>query len=154
LAADAPVRDHTLGLTWSFPDHFTYIHDTPVVSSGSRAGETLLARLAQEGMPQQLAALGFSSPSEFWPPWCVALQNNEIASIAFAARLSRAAAETGVVTVPQFRGQGLAAAVTAGWAAHPALRGRALFYGTSRANVSSQRVVARLGLRFLGASLS
>src|SRR5207302_1577830 len=136
------------------PGHLTYPHDVPLVSSGTPAGETLLARLAQDGMPQPLAALGFSSPSEFWPPWCLALQDGEIASIAFAARLSPTAAETGVVTVPKSRGQGLAAAVTAGWAAHPALRGRALFYGTSRANVSSQRVVARLGLRFLGASLS
>src|SRR6266571_3926690 len=116
-------------------------------------GDMLLARLASEGVPPPLSALGFSSASDFWPPWCVALKDGDIASIAFAARLSPAAAEPGVGTVPQFRGQGLAAAVTAGWAAHPALRGRALFYGTSRANVSSQRVVARLGLRFLGANL-
>jgi len=32
----------------------------------------------------------------------------------------------------------------------PALQSRALFYGTSLTNISSQRVIARLGLRFLG----
>ena len=91
---------------------------------------------------------------DFWPPWCVALQGDEIAAIAFAARLSPDAAEPGVGSVPAFRGRGLAAAATAGWAALPGLQGRALFYGTSRTNVSSQRVAVRLGLRFLGASLS
>jgi len=32
-----------------------------------------------------------------------------------------------------------------------ALRSRALFYSTDQRNISSQRVISRLGLRFLGA---
>jgi len=154
LAAEAPIAHCTLGLTWCFPAALSYAHDVPLIASGTPAGDRLLARLAHQGLPQALLELGFTSLDDFWPPWCAALQNGEIASIAFAARLSPAAAETGVVTVQEFRGQGLAAAATAGWAAHPALRGRALFYSTSRTNTSSQRVAARLGLRFFGASLS
>jgi hypothetical protein len=154
LATETPVVHTTAGLTWSFPDPFAYAHDVELVGSGTPAGDALLARLADRGIPRGLLALGFNSLADFWPPWCVALQDSQIASIAFAARLAPAAAETGVATVPGFRGRGLAAAATAGWATHPSLEGRALFYGTSRTNVSSQRVAARLGLRFLGASLS
>jgi predicted GNAT family acetyltransferase len=73
--------------------------------------------------------------------------------VAFAARLSKAGACLGVVTVPAFRGKGYAAAVTAEWSRLPSLKSRALFYSTDQSNTSSQRVVARLGLRFLGASL-
>lgn len=72
----------------------------------------------------------------------------------FAARLSRSAAETGVATVPAFRGRGYAAAATAGWAALPSLRGHILFYETDRMNRSSQGVARRLGLRFLGATFA
>jgi hypothetical protein len=154
LAAAEPVDRCSSGLTWCFPTRLEYAQDVPLVASGTPAGDQLLAHLVQAGLPQPFTALGFASVDDFWAPWCAALQDGEIASIAFAARLSSAAAETGVVTVPAFRGRGLAAAATAGWAAHPALRGRALFYGTSRTNISSQRVAARLGLRFLGASLS
>jgi predicted GNAT family acetyltransferase len=104
-------------------------------------------------MPESLLALGFVDGGELWAPWCVALHQDEVASIAFAARLGPSATETGVTTVPAFRGHGFAAAATAGWVSLPSLRGRALFYSTSRTNVSSQRVAQRLGLRFLGASL-
>ena len=176
LAAEAPVENARSGLTWTFASAppaasapsflgMPSLARAPrsggeanamvcMVASGTPEGDRLLARLADEGMPNSLVALGFTSLNDFWPPWCAALQHDEIASIAFAARLSPDAAETGVVTVPAFRGQGLAAAATAAWAAHPALHGRALFYSTSTTNVSSQRVAARLNLRFLGASLS
>jgi predicted GNAT family acetyltransferase len=105
-------------------------------------------------MPDDLLALGFEDVSHFWEPWCVALDGAEIASIAFSARLTPASAATGVATVPSRRGLGYAAAATAGWAKHPALACRHLFYGTSRTNFSSQRVVQRLGLRYIGASLA
>jgi len=52
------------------------------------------------------------------------------------------------------RGPSYAAAATGGQARMPALQSRALFYGTRLTNISSQRVIARLGLRFLGGSLA
>jgi hypothetical protein len=48
----------------------------------------------------------------------------------------------------------LAAAVTAGWSRLDSLAGRDLFYSTSTANRSSQRVAERLGLPRLGARLA
>ena len=155
LAAEAPVERCEAGLAWVFPDRLG--HDFPaavLVSSHTPEGDRLLGQLAEKGMPTDVAALGFVDVGELWAPWCVVLHEGGIASIAFAARLTGVSAETGVATVPAFRGRGYAAAATAGWASHPALRGKTLFYSTSQANVSSQRVAARLGLRFIGATLS
>ncbi|MBI5946515.1 MAG: GNAT family N-acetyltransferase [Chloroflexi bacterium] len=154
LAAEAPVERVEPGLIWNFPARLDFEHPAPLVASGTPEGERLLTRLNDEGMPPALVEMGFADAGEFWPPWCVALDGGEVASIAFAARLGPLAAETGVATVSAFRGRGFAAAATAGWASLPALRGRTLFYSHSRANVSSRRVTERLGLRFIGSSLS
>jgi hypothetical protein len=154
LASEAPVVRSDSGLSWCVPHQLDYAHGAPLVCSGTPEGDRLFADLAERGMPEALVALGFVDAGEFWPPWCVALHDNEIASVAFAARLGAVGAAAGVASVPSYRGQGFAAAATAGWAAHPALREQALFYSTQRTNLSSQRVVARLGLCFLGASFA
>jgi predicted GNAT family acetyltransferase len=104
-------------------------------------------------MPQDLVDAGFLDLTHFWEPWCVATVDGKIAALAFAVRLGQQGAELGVNTLPAYRSRGLAAAVTAGWSAHPALQTRPLFYGTHRDNLSSQRVIARLGLPFLGIRL-
>jgi RimJ/RimL family protein N-acetyltransferase len=84
-------------------------------------------------------------------PWAIAIERGAAVSIAHTCRiLTPRSAECGVWTHPDTRGRGLAAAVTAAWAAllHPT--GRHVFYSTSAENVSSQRVAQRLGLRLLG----
>jgi hypothetical protein len=142
-----------LGLTYVLPNNNAYQHDVQLMRSDSDEGEALRAALAAQGVPPGLAEMGFVEVSEFWDPWCVALHNGEAASVAFAARLSEAGAALGLATSPEMRGRGYAAAATAGWSRIPALRSRALFYSTDRLNISSQRVVARLSLRFFGSSL-
>lgn len=97
---------------------------------------------------------GFVSVADVWEPWCLAMEGEAVAASAIAARLSARAAEIGVYTFPKFRTGGYAAAVTAAWSSIASLDGRALFYSTSRANRSSQRVTSRLGLRMIGASFS
>lgn len=154
LASEAPIKQQQAGLNWCFPKQLEYVHHAQLVSSGTDEADALLDRLVEQGMPEELEALGFVDVREFWAPWCVALCGDDIASIAFSARLAPAGAETGVATAPSFRGRGFAAAATAGWAVLPALRGRSLFYGTHRANRSSHRVAERLGRRFLGASMA
>ncbi len=153
LGTEAPVEHHELGLIWTFPDRLDCEHPAKLVASDTPEGADLLGRLTEQGMPEALAAAGFVDVGEFWAPWCIAFHGDDIASIAFAARLGPESAETGVYTLPALRGRGFAAAATAGWASVPALRGRTLFYSTSRANASSQRVSQRLGLRFIGARL-
>jgi hypothetical protein len=109
LAAEAPIVTCTSGLTWSFASAPSFASGSaflggpslaleprgggqpyplvPQIASGTVQGDHLLARLAREAMPTALRTLGFTSESDFWPPWCVALQDGEIASIAFASRL-------------------------------------------------------------------
>jgi hypothetical protein len=124
-----------------------------IVRSDTPEGDELLAWLAREGIPPALMTAGFVGVGDFWPPWCVALEDGEIAAIAFAARTGRQGASIGVYTFPGFRGRGLAAAVAADWSNLPGLAGRTLFYSALRANASSLRVVARLGLPRIGVSV-
>jgi hypothetical protein len=154
LAADAPVERSDTGLVWTFPDRLDYEHPAALVSSDTPAGDRLLAELSERGMPEALSELGFVNVGEFWPPWCVVIHGDEIASIAITAGLGATSAEVGVTTVPAFRGRGFAATAVAGWASLPALSERVLFYGASTTNISSLRVTQRLGLRLIGASLS
>ena len=83
-------------------------------------------------------------------PWVMAIQRDMVVSICHTPAVSERGAEAGVWTRPEFRGQGYAVAVTAAWATLARPSGRHLFYSTAGANVSSQRVAARLGLRPLG----
>ena len=82
--------------------------------------------------------------------WVMARHGERVISICHTPRSNSIAAEAGVWTHPEFRGQGHAAATTALWAALMRPTGRLLFYSTWRTNRSSQRVAARLGLRRIG----
>jgi RimJ/RimL family protein N-acetyltransferase len=144
----------TRGINYALP------HDAPTACMAKRIwsdtaeGDELLAALNANGMPHGLYAMGFINTGEFWPPWCALLEDGVLVSICFAARLGKRGADAGVATAPAFRGKGYAAAVTAGWAAHPALAGHVLGYSTTAENLASQRVAARLGLRMIGATIT
>ena len=153
LSRGQPVVTIAQGVIYRLPNGLKYEHPARIVRGDSVEGEQMLARLADRGLPQPMLDAGFKGVGDFWEPWCVALADDEIASIAFAARIGDIGAEIGVVTFPRFRAQGFAAAVTAGWSSLPNLSTRALFYSTARSNRSSQRVAARLGLRLIGASV-
>lgn len=154
LAADAPVTEWHTELVWVFPESLPFEQSVRVLYSGSPLGDSWLGALERDGRRQALIDANFGSDGDFWPPWCALFEGDAVASFAFSAGIGPSSAEIGLVTVPRFRGRGLGTAVTAAWASHPALEGRTLFYGTDRENVSSQRVVERLGLPFLGTSLS
>lgn len=153
LLDDGRPAAHNFGLIYELPQAHPYPSEAPLISSESKEGQDLMQSWAADGVPESLFELGFHVVTDFWRPWCAAVIDGEIASIAFAARLADAGAELGLVTVKAFRGQGLAAAATAGWSRLATLRSRILFYSTDQANTASQRVAARLGLRLRGASL-
>ena len=153
LGDSEPLTDHNFGPIHRLPHNTDWRSDAAIVAQGTPKGDALVARLAKDGMPPSLVEAGFNDLSDFWEPWCVALSGGEIASIAFAARLGPRAADIGVHTMRGFRGRGFAAAATAAWSALPILRERTLFYSTHRDNLSSRRVIARLGLPFLGESM-
>jgi GNAT acetyltransferase-like protein len=152
LSGDQPAEALVAHLIYKLPNGLRYEHPAPIVRGDSPEGRTMLARLAERGMPEYMVDAGFKDTRDLWEPWCVALDGGEIASIAFAARLSAVGAEVGVYTFPKYRGRGFAAAVTASWASLESLNRRALFYSTAKSNRSSQRVASRLGLRRIGSS--
>lgn len=153
-ASRTPLNVGMPGVIYQLPNQVKYEHAANIVRGDSAEGAQLLARFAEHGMPEPMVEAGFKSVADFWEPWCVAIDGEEVAAIAFAARLGAIGAEIGVYTFPKYRSRGLAAAVTACWSSMATLDGRALFYSTSRSNRSSQRVAARLGLRMIGASVS
>lgn len=138
MAPDLPLRDV----------------EATLVASGAVEGEALLESLRRGGMPAGLFDMGFFDVGEFWAPWCAALVNGEVVSIAFAARQSGAGAAVGVATAPAFRGRGLAAAVVSCWTRLPVLKGRRLFYSRRLSNEASRAVVERLGLTAFGLTLT
>ena len=140
-------------LTYRMPHALAYPHHARLISSESEEGQALTQRWATEGMPSGLYALGFHGVEDLWAPWCAALSGDDVASLAFCARLADVGVELGLVTAEAFRGQGFAAAATAGWSQLASLRARALFYSTSSGNLSSQRVAARLGLSVSGGAV-
>ncbi len=83
-------------------------------------------------------------------PWAMAVIDDAVVSICHCARLTAVAAEAGVWTHPDFRGQRHAAAVTAAWAPLLRPRLRHIFYSTSAENTASRRVAARLSAREIG----
>jgi Acetyltransferase (GNAT) domain len=83
-------------------------------------------------------------------PWVMARHDQRIISICHTPVSNSRAAEAGVWTHPDFRGQGHAAATTAAWATLMGPGGRVLFCSASQTNRASQRVAARLGLRRIG----
>jgi hypothetical protein len=149
-----PVKLGEPDIVYSLPNGLPHVAtDVRIVASDGLEGEHLLVRLSRTGMPQPLLDAGFEDITHLWPPWCVAMVGEKIASLAFTVRISEAAAEIGVYTQAAFRGRGLAAAVTASWSALPSLRNRFLFYGTHPKKLSSQRVTDRLALRRIGLNM-
>ena len=153
LLSDGQAAAVSTALVYQLPNGLRYEHPGAIVRGDSDEGRQMLARLADRGMPDYMQTAGFKGAGDFWEPWCVAMDNGEIASMAFAARLGVSGAELGVYTFPKYRSRGLAAAVTAAWSSMRSLNQRALFYSTSKSNRSSQRVTARLGLRLIGTSV-
>jgi len=80
-------------------------------------------------------------------PILAVVENGHAVSVCFCARRSDAAAEAGVETAAAFRGHGLAARVTAGWALAIRSAGLLPIYSTSWSNQGSLAVARKIGLR-------
>lgn len=153
LTQHAPVTRCNFGLIYELPHSLRYDSNARLVGCDSDEGQDLAQSLSTHGMPEGLSELGFCEVADLWFPWCAAVVDGQIASIAYAARLSNIGAELGLTTAKAFRGQGYAAAATAGWSTLASLQSRTLFYSTKRENVSSQKVTERLGLRLRATSM-
>lgn len=153
LSRDAASPRTRPGLTYELPHRVKHESGVALIDNENAEGRHLHDHLSAHALPQGLAELGFRNVADLWRPWCAAVIDGEIVSLAFAARISDAGAELGVSTVRAFRGRGYGAAAVAGWSKLPMLQSRELFYSTDLENVSSQRLAARLRLRLVGASM-
>jgi hypothetical protein len=152
VAEEAPVKTINRSVIHHLPRNLA-CGSARIVSGDNEEGAAMLARFAADCMPRSLFEAGFVGVGDFWAPWCAALEGDEIAAMAFAARTGAAGSAIGIYTFEGFRGRGLGAAVTAAWSRLPSLAGRELFYSALAANASSRRVIERLGLPRLGAGL-
>jgi len=83
------------------------------------------------------------------PCYCV-LERGHTVSLCASARVTTAAFEAGVETLPEHRGRGHAVAAVTAWAAAVADRGALPMYSTSWQNTASQRVAAKCGFTAYG----
>lgn len=91
---------------------------------------------------------------EQWAPCRAVIENDEIVSVCFSARLGETIAIAGVDTIPAARQRGYAAAATTAWAKAVVEGGRVPVYSTSSDNIASQAVARRLNLVEIGRDLS
>jgi GNAT superfamily N-acetyltransferase len=140
LERQTPVERIWQGPAWHVPETVTaYADSEPIV----------VADL-------ELLSATFGGSVESWVESapCLAIVNDGWpVSACFSARTSLRASEAGVETLPAFRRQGYASAVTAAWARHVRAAGRIPLYSTSWDNLASQHVARRLGLQLYAADL-
>ena len=83
-------------------------------------------------------------------PFMAMVEDGHAVSVCASVRISSAAHEAGVETLPAYRRKGYAVNVIAGWA-HTVRKMRAIpLYSTSWDNTASQNVAAKLGLSMFG----
>jgi ribosomal protein S18 acetylase RimI-like enzyme len=86
-----------------------------------------------------------------WQPFVALVEDGRAVSVCRSVRVTDAAHEAGVETLPDFRGRGYAADVTAGWARLVRAEGAVPLYSTSWENSASQAVAKKLRLATYGA---
>jgi hypothetical protein len=79
-------------------------------------------------------------------PFAAALEDGRAVSVCRSVRVTLAAHEAGVETLPAFRGKGYAPDVAAGWALMVRSAGAAPLYSTSWGNAASRSVARKLRL--------
>jgi hypothetical protein len=141
LATQAPVTDVASGPAWLVPSA-TAIPDGALVTSSLS--------------PTQIEEADQLFASDLAPslPYAAVVVDGGVASLCSCSRITPEVAEAGLVTVPEHRGHGFAAAATAAWAAAVRATGRLPLYSTGWDNLASRRVAAKLNLRLYGADFS
>ncbi len=84
-------------------------------------------------------------------PWAFGLEEERVVALCHTSVACPSAAEAGVWTHPDHRGQGWAPMVTSAWAKEAGATFENLFYSTDFANLASQAVARKLGLEGIGA---
>ena len=133
LGAHGRVRRVEAGPAYRFKDY-------PEPSRALLHVTEASAEVLRGGFEEMLGELPFAQP------FVAAVEEGRAVSVCRSVRVTAAAHEAGVETLPDFRGRGYAADVTAGWARLVRDAGAAPLYSTSRENTASQSVAKRLRL--------
>ncbi|MBV8860025.1 MAG: GNAT family N-acetyltransferase [Acidobacteria bacterium] len=133
LGAHAPVRGIEAGPAYRF-------EECPEPSRAVLAVTEANAEVLRGGFEDFLEELPFAQP------FVAVVEEGRAVSVCRSVRVTQAAHEAGVETLPGFRGKGYAPDVTAGWARLVRSKGAAPLYSTSRENTASQSVARKLCL--------
>ena len=138
LEAHAPVQK-----VWTGPAYrFTEFPEPsrPLLAVGEATAERL--RGGFEALVAELPA---------YQPFLAIIEEGRAVSVCRSVRITPAAHEAGVETLPDFRGRGYARDVVAGWARAVRSLGAMPLYSTSWENTASQAVATKLRLLPFGA---
>lgn len=91
---------------------------------------------------------------DYVQPCAAVIADGQVASVCRSVRITAAAHEAGIETLPAFRGKGYAAAALAGWAAMVRKTGALPLYSTSWSNHASRSVARKAGLLCYGSTLT
>ena len=138
LEGHAPVREVEAGPAYYFTE---YVETSRPPVSVTEANAELL-RGGFEKLTDELPE---------WQPFVALVEEGRAVSVCRSVRINDAAHEAGVETLPDFRGRGYAADVTAGWARLVRAAGAVPLYSTSWENKASQAVAKKLRLSMYGA---
>lgn len=138
LEAHAPVREREAGPAYYFEEYAEPSGQLVTVTES----DAELLRGGFEDLLDELPA---------WQPFVALVENGRAVSVCRSVRITGAAHEAGVETLPEFRGRGYAKDVTARWARVVRDAGALPVYSTSWENTSSQAVARKLGLTLYAA---
>lgn len=133
LEAHAPVREVEAGPAYRFAE-YPEPGRPPLTLAEEDAG---VLRGGFEGLVEELP---------LWRPFLALLEGGRAVSVCRSVRITPEAHEAGVETLPDYRGKGYAADVTAGWALRVRSLGAVAMYSTSWENAASQAVARKLRL--------
>jgi len=133
LDKHAPLRKLYMGPAYHFTEY-------PEPSRPLQAIAETDAEMLSGGFEKLIAEL----PA--WQPFLGFVEDGRAVSVCRSVRITPAAHEAGVETLPDYRGKGYARDVVAGWARAVRSLGATPLYGTSWENTASQAVAKKLRL--------
>jgi RimJ/RimL family protein N-acetyltransferase len=138
LETHAPVRNLWIGPAYHFTEYLE--PSMPLLALTETNAEML--RGGFDDLAAELPA---------WQPFLARVEESRAVSVCRSVRITPAAHEAGVETLPDFRGKGYAKDVVAGWARLVQSMGAIPLYSTSWENTASQTVAKKLHLVPFGA---
>lgn len=138
LESQAPVRESEAGPAYYFAEYAEPSGHLLTITEAN-------AKLLRGGFED------FVDELPTWQPFVALVEGGRAVSLCRSVRITRAAHEAGVETLPEFRGRGYAKEVTAAWARLVRSTGALPLYSTSWKNAASQSVARKLRLTMYAA---